>query len=151
MGARSKHEMCITRVDPEGDAPAGLLQRDALGPCLPVPDERPPVQAQAVPWCGLLTSRVAQICLWCTQVVPVGLRLSADPFDRHKLAVDPEQLLDDALRLLVAPLAEVLVADDAVLVYEVERRPVVVGEGAPDGVVVVLRNRIVDVPDLRRP
>jgi hypothetical protein len=150
MGARSKHEMRVARVEAEGDAPAGLLQRDALGPGLPVPDERPLVQAQAVPWCGLLTSRVAQICLWCTHVVPVGLRLSADPFDGDKLALDTKQLLDHALRLLVAPLAELLVADDAVLVDEVERRPVVVGEGAPDRIVVVLRNRVVDVPDLHR-
>jgi hypothetical protein len=44
----------------------------------------------------------------------------------------------------------VLVADDAVRVDEVERRPVVVREGAPDRVVVVLRNRVVDVPHLHR-
>jgi len=40
------------------------------------------------------------------QVVPVGLRLHADPLDGDELALDAEQLLDDALRLLVAPLAE---------------------------------------------
>jgi hypothetical protein len=132
MRAGSKHEMRVARVEAEGDAPAGLPQRDVLRPGLPVPDQRPLVQAQAVPWCGLLISRVAQICLWRTQVVPVGLRLGADPLDGDNLALDPEQLLDDALRFLVAPLAEVLAADDAVLVDDVERRPVVVVKGAPD-------------------
>jgi hypothetical protein len=45
--------------------------------------------------------------------------------------------------LLVASFAEVVVADDAVGVDEVERRPVVVVEGAPDLVVVVDRDRVV--------
>jgi hypothetical protein len=66
------------------------------------------------------------------------------------LPIDAEQLLDNALRLLVASLAEVLVADDASRVGEVERRPVVVGEGAPDLVVVVGRDRIVDLAFLHR-
>ena len=65
-------------------------------------------------------------------MVPVGRRLDAEPLDGDELALDPEQPLDDALGLLVASFAEVLVADDAVLVDEVERRPVVVGERAPD-------------------
>jgi hypothetical protein len=38
----------------------------------------------------------------------------------------------------------VLVADDALAVDEVERRPVVVGEGVPDRVVVVLGDGVVD-------
>ena len=46
--------------------------------------------------------------------------------------------------MLVASLAEVLVADEAAAVDEVQRRPVVVVEGAPDGVFVVDRDRVVD-------
>jgi hypothetical protein len=61
-------------------------------------------------------------------VVPVCLRLHTEPFDGDELALDAEQPLDDALRLLVASFAEVVVADDAVRVDEVERRPVVVVE-----------------------
>jgi len=83
-------------------------------------------------------------------VVPVGLGLHAGPFDGEELALNAEETLDDALRLLVASFAEVVVPDDAVGVDEVERRPVVVGEGAPDRVVVVLRDRVVDVPHLHR-
>ena len=71
------------------------------------------------------------------------------PFDRDEVALDAEQLLDRALRLLVAALAEVVVADDALRVDEVERRPVVVVERVPDVVVVVDRDRVVD-PSLRR-
>jgi hypothetical protein len=63
------------------------------------------------------------------QVVPVGRRLHADPFDGDELALHAEQTLDDALGFVVATLTEVLVADDAVRVDEVERRPVVVREG----------------------
>jgi len=42
--------------------------------------------------------------------------------------------------LLVASFADVVVADDAVGVDEVQRRPVVVVEGAPNCVVVVDRD-----------
>ena len=98
----------------------------------------------------MLAAPVAEIRLGGPQVVPVGLRLHAEPFDGDELALDAEQPLDDALRLLVASFAEVLVADDAVPVDEVERRPVVVVEGAPDLVVVVDRDRVVDRSLLRR-
>src|SRR5436190_8160923 len=80
---------------------------------------------------------------------PVGLRLHAEPFDGHELALDAEQPLDEALRLLVTPFAQVLVADDAVRVDEVERRPSIVVESAPDVVVVVERDRVVDRSLLR--
>jgi hypothetical protein len=60
--------------------------------------------------------------------------------------------LEHALRLLVTSLSEVLVADDAVRVDEVEGRPVVVVEGVPDLVVVVDHDWIVDPALLdRRP
>jgi hypothetical protein len=95
----------------------------------------------------VLAAPVAEIRLRRPQVVPVGLRLHAEPLDR---ALDAEQPLDDALRLLVASFAEVLVADHALCVDEVERRPVVVVEGAPDLVVVVNHDRVVDRSLLRR-
>ena len=70
--------------------------------------------------------------------------LHALAFDDDGLALDPEQLLDGAIELLVAAFAEVVVADDAFTVGEVQRRPVVVGEGAPDFVVVVDDDRVGD-------
>ena len=93
---------------------------------------------------------VAEVGLGGTQVVPVGACLHPDPIDGDELAFDAEQTLDDALRLLVASFAEVLVADDAVGVDEVERRPVVVCEGAPDRVAVVDRDRVIDRSLVRR-
>ena len=98
----------------------------------------------------VLAAVVAEVGLGRAQVVPVGLLLHADAFDGDELALDAEQLLDDALRFLVAPLAEVVVANVAVHVDEVERRPVVVVEGGPDPVVVVERDRVVDRSLLRR-
>jgi len=65
--------------------------------------------------------------------------------DGDEIALEAEQPLDDPLRLLVASFTEVVVADDAFPVCEVERRPVDVVEGAPDGVVVVERDRVVVV------
>ena len=50
---------------------------------------------------------------------------------------------------LVATFAEVVVGDDAARVDEAQRRPIVVGEGVPDHVVVVERGRVVDRSFLR--
>jgi len=83
-------------------------------------------------------------------VVPVGCRLDPAPFDGDEFALHVEQPLDDVLRLLVASFAEVLLADDAVRVDEVEGRPVVVIERAPDPVLVVDRDRVVDLSLLDR-
>ena len=92
----------------------------------------------------MLAASISQIRLWCTQVVPVCLRLHPTTLNGHWLAFDIEQPLEDTFGLFVAALAEVVIADDAVPVDEVERRPVVVLEGAPDLVVVVDRDRVVD-------
>src|SRR4051794_31571504 len=133
--------MRVARVEAIGDAAARLCQRDVLPADRPAAGQRPAVS---------LAAGVAEIRLGRAQVVPVGLRLHSDPFDRDGLALDAEQPLDQSLRLLVASLAEVVVVDDAVGVDEVERRPVVVVECAPDLVVVVQRDRIVDPALLRR-
>ena len=101
--------------------------------------------------CEALAAPVAEVRLRRAQVIPVGLGLHAEAHDRDGLALDAEQVLDDALRFLVAPFAEVLVADDPLPVDEIERRPVVVVEGAPDPVVVVDRDGVVDLPLLHRP
>src|SRR5919112_6540666 len=133
--------MRVARVEPTRDGAAGFLEHDALRANVPLAGERRDVAA----------ARRAEIRLGRSQVVPVGLRLHSHPFHGHEFALDAEEFLDHALRLLVAPLAEMLVADDAVRVDEVERRPVIVGEGAPDRVVVVGRDRIVDRSLLRGP
>jgi len=44
----------------------------------------------------------------------------------------------------------VVIADEALRVDEIQRRPIVVGEGAPNLVVVVDRDRVIDRSVLRR-
>ena len=127
-----------------GDAPAGLLEQDVLTP-RPLPA---PARWSAAPVDNAHPRARPEVGLGRPQVVPVGLRLDAEPLDGDQLALDAEQLLDHALGLLVPAFTEVVIADDAVAVDEVQRRPVVVVEGAPDLVVVVERDRIVD-PSLR--
>src|SRR3954467_180936 len=126
--------MSVACVEAEGDGPAGLVEGDVLGPDRPLAGERPVVEAQALRegvgatvvhrWTlrrrELAAAPVAEISLRRAQVLPVGRRLHAQTFDRDGLALDAQQLLDDALRLLVAAFAEVLVADDAVGVGEVQ-------------------------------
>ena len=91
-----------------------------------------------------------EIRLGRIEAVPVGLCFDSDAFDGDELALDAEQALYDALGLLVASFAEVLVADHATGVDEVQRRPVVVAERAPYPIVVVDRDRVVDRSLLRR-
>src|SRR4051794_9454441 len=78
------------------------------------------------------------------QVIPVGFGFHPYPSYRHQVTVDAEQPLDEALRSFVPSFAEVLVADDAVPIDEVERRPIAVGERAPDLVVIVGRDGVAD-------
>ena len=40
--------MRVARVEAEGDAPAGLVEHDVLGPDRPLAGERPVVEAQAL-------------------------------------------------------------------------------------------------------
>jgi hypothetical protein len=58
--------------------------------------------------------------------------------------VDAEERLNRSLRLLVAALAEMAVADPAVAVDEVDGGPVPVRQRLPDGEVVVEDDRVVD-------
>src|SRR5690242_21964769 len=136
--------MRIARVEAEGDAPAGLSEHDALRPNCPLAGERPVVGTQVrgkVIGASLveratmrrpevLRAPVAEIRLARAQVRPVGLGLDAESFDADELTGHAQQTLDDELRFLVASLAEVLVADDAVSVGEVERWPEMVVERA---------------------
>src|SRR3954452_21848284 len=108
--------MRVARVEAEGDAPARLAERGLLRPDRPVAGERPLAETQPLRRLvgASFAPPVAEVRLGRLEVVPVGVRLDAAPFDGDGLALDAEQLLDHALRVLVAPLAEVVVADDAI-------------------------------------
>ena len=106
--------MHVARVEAEGDAPAGLLQDDALGLDRPRAGQGPLVEREAVgarvkPW----PAPLAEVGLGRAQVVPVGRRLHALAPRRGRARARRRGALEDALGLLVAPLAEVLVADHA--------------------------------------
>src|SRR5262245_33491653 len=158
----SQHEVCVAGFEAEGDAPSGLAERDFLAPDRPLAREPPGVEVQplgelvrvtfighgAVPGREPLAASVANVGLRRAQVGPVGCGFDAHALDGDRLSIDAEKLLDQALRFLVAPFTEILVADDAFPVDEIQRRPVVVVEGAPDAVVVVDRDRISDASRL---
>ncbi len=61
-----------------------------------------------------------------------------------------QQLADHVLALAVLAFAEMVVADLALRIDEVMRRPVLVVEAAPDRIVVVQRDRVVDAQILHR-
>src|SRR3954452_23095560 len=82
----------------------------------------------------VVAAPVAEVRLGGGQAIPVGRRLYARCFDASKVALDAEESLDEALGPLVAPFAVVRVANDAVGVDEVQRRPGAVGERVPDRV-----------------
>src|SRR4051812_22992468 len=140
--------MRVARMEPESDAASRRVERYVLTRVRPLASECPLVEPQVPPTPvrrrDVLTASGAEIGLGRVQVIPVGRGLYAKPFDRDELAIEAEQPLDQPLRLLVASFAEVLILDDALGVDEVQRRPVVVREGAPDFVVIVDRDWVVD-------
>ena len=98
---------------------------------------------------------VAEVRLGRLQISPVGRHLQAAGLDHHEVLVDVfgaglvQELLDGHLGHGVLALAEVVVPDAALGVGEVQRWPEAVGEGAPDGVVVVDRHGVFD-PEVAR-
>jgi hypothetical protein len=61
-----------------------------------------------------------------------------------------EELLDHPLRALVVLFAEMMMPDPTLSIDEVERRPRLVRERAPDREAIVHRNRVVDTHPLQR-
>ena len=92
---------------------------------------------------------IAQVCLGRSQIAPIRRHLGAFGLDGHERRIEvflarfAKQLLNNHLRHGVLALAEVVVADPSLLIGDVERRPEVVGEGAPYGVVAIERNRVI--------
>ena len=103
----------------------------------------------------VLRARRADIVLRRLQARPIGGHFSASGIDRHQLIAETgdsgvaQQRLNDHLRLLVIAFAEFVVSNAALRVDEVERRPILIVEGAPDRIVGVDGDRIVDPHVLR--
>ena len=161
---RSHDQVQVAGVEAVGDPPLGLIEHDGLRLYRPVPDRGPMVESQPrgsgvavrriqdriIGRGEVLGAFVAEVVLGRPQAVPVGGSLHAAGIHGDQIRADAagagvgQQLLQDHLGLLIAALAEAMVADLALGVDEVEGRPVVVVEGSPDRVVVVDRDRVVD-------
>jgi hypothetical protein len=89
---------------------------------------------------------VAEIGLWRRQRGPVRGGLDPLSFDLDDTAGFVQQRLHDSLRLAVAALAEVVECNRPACVRDVERGPVAVRKGVPDGVVAVDGDGIGDSP-----
>src|SRR5262249_3438724 len=146
-----------------GDAPRHLARRGELLADRPYAGEPPAVGGQRTGpiEIGLVLAHAARRDeAFAARIADIGLRrLEPGPVRRQfqALAVDDDrgaveiagsgfgqQRLDDALGFLILAFAELLVADAPLRVDEIERRPVLVVEGAPDRVVVVDHHRIGD-------
>jgi hypothetical protein len=98
---------------------------------------------------------VTEVGLRGAERVPVSGGLDAAGVDRDRLGPEvagsgfDEELPEDRLVLLVAALAEAVVAQASSGVDQVAGRPEVVVEGTPDREVVVDRDRVADGPVLR--
>ena len=93
---------------------------------------------------------MSDVIFWRPQAAPIGGRFDAAGIDRDGLTVDPansafgQQCLDDHFRLFVGALAENMVSDTPLRIDEIQRRPILIVEGAPDDMVVVDRDRVID-------
>ena len=157
--ARAHDQVHVARVEAEREPAAGLVELDAAlvqrpaagqGPLVELEPRRQvvhvAVERGAAGGREVPGSLVAEVGLGRPHVLPDGGHLVAARHDVHELVLDIEQALDRPLGLLVRALAEVVVANLAVRVGEVEGRPVLVGERLPDAVVVVDGDRVFDTP-----
>ncbi len=168
---RPHHQVHVPGMEPVHDPPAGLVQHDRFLSRRPVTGERPLVELElrrhrvrarlvrrhAIGRREVLRPLVAEIILRRPQVPPVCRRLDALALHRHQPLAHRtavrlrQQQLDHLLGLVVCALTEVMVANPAPRIDEVDRRPVVVAEGPPDLVVVVHRDRIRHPQVVHRP
>src|SRR5215211_4806273 len=164
-GSRSHDQVQVAGVEAVGDAPVGLVEHDRLPPDRPVTREGPVVEPQplgdgidlrgvkdrTVGGREVLGALVAEVVLRGPQAGPVGGGLHPTGLDRNQVLADAaaaglaQQLLQDHLGLLVLALAEAMVPNLPLGVDEVERRPIAVPERIPDPIVVVDRDRVVDL------
>src|SRR5262249_5489456 len=116
--------MCVARVEPVGDAATGLFEDDVLLARGPITAQSPLVEAQILDCSHPFAACVTEVRLRREQVVPVSLGLHPDRLDGYEVAPEAQQLLDHPFGVLVASLPEVVVANHALAVDEVERGPV---------------------------
>src|ERR1700694_5816464 len=166
---RCHDEMKIAGVKTVRDPPVGLVQHDGVSLHRPVAGKGPIIElhpcgssidATLVQDCStwrneVLCTRVAEIVFRGLQVGPIRLGFDTTGVDRSQLITDAaepglgQHLLDDSFRLFVSALTELMVSNPPLRIDDVERRPVMVVEGAPDRIVV--GDGKIDLPVLHSP
>src|SRR5262252_2028638 len=85
---------------------------------------------------------VAQVILARFQIEPVGPDLGSGSIDCSQFGTEAanarlgQEILNDGFRLVVVPLAKLVVADAPLFIDEIERWPEFIFEGAPDRVII---------------
>src|SRR5262249_24872269 len=103
----------------------------------------------------VLGTLIADVVLGGPQAAPIGGGFNATPLDRNQFLTDAvdsgcgQQSLKNHFGLFVLALAELMMANMPLRIDEIERRPIVVVEGAPDRIVAIDRDRIIDPQVLR--
>src|SRR3984893_13218388 len=133
-----------------------------MGPIIELHPCGSSIDARLVQGCStrrneVLCAGVAEIVFRGLQVGPIRLGFDTTGVDRSQLITDAaepglgQQLLDNSFRLFVSALTELMVSNPPLRIDDVERRPVMVVEGAPDRIVVVDRDGKIDLPVLHSP
>ena len=144
-GRRREDEVEVARVEAERDRAAGGAEDGGLLLDGPVAGQRPVIERQLRGRVDAASPpAVADVGLPAPQGVPVGGLGEPAGVDADGFLVDAQELLDRSLGLLVVALAEVVEADSAVAIDEVQGGPVAVRQRLPDGEVVVDDDRVVD-------
>ena len=141
-------------MEPVGDAPARLVQDRALSLHRPVAGQATSGSCAATPASASPDARRARARGTSRATRRSSQSAGAStpsPSTRDGSRSIAEQLLDDALGLLVAALAEVLVADDALAGRRSRAPASSCSRTPPDPVVVIDRDRVVDLHRLDRP
>src|SRR5438132_10593917 len=99
----------------------------------------------------ILRSLIADVCFGRSDIIHVGGGLGSRSGYRNKAGRLRgctglgKELLDHPLGAVIIAFAEMMMANTALGIDEVMRRPIFVVEGAPDRIVVVDRQRIADL------
>src|SRR5688572_29261876 len=158
-------EMKIARVKATHDPTVGTAEDSRLPADRPLACQRPPIQREArrrgieAALIAVGAARrhemrrplVSDVIFRGSQIVPIRRHLDTAGINRHDAIASAaragfgQQPLNGRFRAMVLALAEVMLANASVRVDEIEGGPVLVLEGAPDRVIVIDHDRILDL------
>ncbi len=176
VGTRAEHQMQIAGMEAVVDATVLVVQRGLLGSNSPVARQAPFVEPRCrrdIGMGGVVDRALLVDEVFGAPPADIGLRrlhvrLVRRGFRTGRLHVDHigcdvglaglrQKLLDHPLGTVVIAFTEVMVAHAPLGIDEIMRRPILVFEGAPDGIVVIdgdgigdleIADRLLDVVDV---